>query len=294
MRSQGSGSHRPRESGCLRHGAGRTGVARSDCGWPSTDQTVVFLRFLTISLSGRLRVLFRLVVFFLRAVVLLAVVRFRDVPLRFRVAAAFFAARDLAADFRFRVAATFFAEALLFAEALRFRALIFLAVVFLRAGAILRLADFLDAELFLRRAVAMWFPLVAQDRGQYAIKKGLGQRRRKQSVLPLTQPRRTVRLGTIGRTSPSHHSCFWRLRLCRELHPPGRAGSNQMSLPSNPPSRFPRPRRSARAVVAPAATARPRFSKESFRARSSASSARRASKRSFSIPPPPADSLGVG
>src|ERR671919_2768741 len=149
MRSQCSGSHRPRESGCLRHGAGRTGVARSDCGWPSTDQTVVFLRFLTISLSGRLRVLFRLVVFFLRAVVLLAVVRFRDVPLRFRVAAAFFAARDLTADFRFRVAAAFFAAVV------RFRLLVFLAVVFLRAGAFLRAVDLRAVDFLLLRAVAM-------------------------------------------------------------------------------------------------------------------------------------------
>jgi hypothetical protein len=76
------------------------------------------------------------VVFFrvvrLRAVVLLAVVRLRAVPLRFRVAAAFFPARDLAADFRFRVAAAFFAAVDRFRDVLvRFRVVDFRAVDFL-------------------------------------------------------------------------------------------------------------------------------------------------------------------
>jgi hypothetical protein len=64
-------------------------------------------------------------------VVRLAVLRLRDVPFRFRVAAAFFAARDLTADFRFRVAAAFLAPAARFRE------------VFLRVVDFLRDADFL-------------------------------------------------------------------------------------------------------------------------------------------------------
>jgi hypothetical protein len=65
-------------------------------------------------------------------VVRLAVLRLRDVPFRFRVAAAFFAARDLTADFRFRVAAAFLAPVERFRE-----------VVFLRVVDFLRDADFL-------------------------------------------------------------------------------------------------------------------------------------------------------
>src|SRR5919106_1479730 len=84
-----------------------------------------------------------------RLVDLRAVARFRDVPFRFRVTAAFFAALDLAADFRFRVAAAFFPAVV------RFRLLVFLAVVFLRAGAFLRAVDLRAVDFLLLRAVAM-------------------------------------------------------------------------------------------------------------------------------------------
>jgi hypothetical protein len=71
-----------------------------------------------------------------RAVVRFAVVRLRLVPFRLRVAAAFFAARDLTADFRFRVAAAFFAAVDRFREVVRFRVVDFLRDVdFLRVVA---------------------------------------------------------------------------------------------------------------------------------------------------------------
>jgi hypothetical protein len=76
----------------------------------------------------------------LRTVVRLAVLRLREVPFRLRVAAAFFAARDLTAAFRLRVAAAFRAAVDRFLE------VVFLAVVFLlRTGAFLRPAAFLRA-----------------------------------------------------------------------------------------------------------------------------------------------------
>jgi hypothetical protein len=62
----------------------------------------------------------------------LAVLRLRDVPFRFRVAAAFLAARDRTADLRLRVAAAFLAPVERFRD-----------VVFLRAVDFLRDADFL-------------------------------------------------------------------------------------------------------------------------------------------------------
>jgi hypothetical protein len=120
-------------------------------------------------------VFFRRVVDFLRAVVLLAVVRLRDVPFRFRVAAAFFAARDLTADFRFRVAAAFRAAVV------RFR-----AVVFLRAGAFLRDVDFLRAVDFLLRAVAMVTSPPRQDAMRF-------RRRRSRSLMPPHTPYRSSR-----------------------------------------------------------------------------------------------------
>jgi hypothetical protein len=120
-------------------------------------------------------VFFRRVVDFLRAVVLL-----REVPFRFRVAAAFFAARDLTADFRFRVAAAFRADAV------RFRAVVFLAVVFLRAGAFLRDVDFLRAVDFLLRAVAMVTSPPRQDAMRF-------RRRRSRSLMPPHTPYRSSR-----------------------------------------------------------------------------------------------------
>jgi hypothetical protein len=62
----------------------------------------------------------------------LAVLRLRDVPFRFRVAAAFLAARDRTADLRLRVVAAFLAAVERFRD-----------VVFLRAVDFLRDADFL-------------------------------------------------------------------------------------------------------------------------------------------------------
>lgn len=83
------------------------------------------------------------------AVVRLRVVRFR-VPLRFRAAAPFLPARDLAADLRFRVAAPFRAAVD------RFREVVFrLAVVFLLAVDFFRPAVFLRAVAFFLRAGAI-------------------------------------------------------------------------------------------------------------------------------------------
>jgi hypothetical protein len=100
----------------------------------------------------RFAVDFRVVRFLGRraAVVRLRVVRFRAVPLRFRAAAPFLPARDLAADLRFRVAAPFRAAVD------RFREVVFrLAVVFLLAVDFFRPAVFFRAVAFFLRAGAM-------------------------------------------------------------------------------------------------------------------------------------------
>jgi hypothetical protein len=110
------------------------------------------------------------------AVVLLRVVRLRAVPFRLRVAAAFFAPRDLAADFRFLVAAAFFAAADRLREVVR-RA-VDLRVVRLRA------ADFFRVDFL--RAVAMFTSFRAQDAIRF-------RRRLSRSLIPPHTPYRSSR-----------------------------------------------------------------------------------------------------
>ena len=110
------------------------------------------------------------------AVVLLRVVRLRAVPFRFRVAAAFFAPRDLAADFRFLVAAAFFAAVDRLREVVR-RA-VDLRVVRLRA------VDFFRVDFL--RAVAMVTSFHAQDAIRF-------RRRLSRSLIPPHTPYRSSR-----------------------------------------------------------------------------------------------------
>jgi hypothetical protein len=88
-------------------------------------------------------------------------------PVRFRVVAAFFAARDLTADFRFRVAAAFLAAAARFGDfRVVFRAAVFRAVVlrpvrFLVAAAFFpaatRFGDFRSVDLLVVFRAAVFF-----------------------------------------------------------------------------------------------------------------------------------------